>query len=146
LLRSLYSGKCGYKSETGGMLKDVRALDINTIRKYYKDIYRPDNLCLIIVGDISVDQVIGSLSPYIEGIVKKGISIDESRERPWSSIPPPLTSSSTYDIQFPSEDESMGSVYIGWRGPDWTDFESLDALHILWTYLTDSTLAPLQRI
>ena len=44
ILCSLYPGVCGYKSETGGIMKDLRTLTIETIRVYHKSYYRPDNL------------------------------------------------------------------------------------------------------
>lgn len=36
-------------------------------------------------------------------------------------------------------------VHIGFRGPLWSDFESRTALDIMWRYLTQSSVSPLQQ-
>ena len=48
-----YPGVCSYKSETGGRLKELRELTNETIRAYHKSYYRPDNLCVIVSGQVS---------------------------------------------------------------------------------------------
>ena len=40
-----------------------------------------------------------------------------SMERPWQSPVPPFQESVVEEISFPAEDESVGLVRIGWRGP-----------------------------
>ena len=48
-------------------------------------------------------------------------------------------------IQFPTEDEESGSILMGFRGPSCNDHYSLSALSIILDYLTDTSIAPLQR-
>lgn len=48
--------------------------------------------------------------------------------RPWMVPVPPLTTSSTIEVHFPSDDETAGDVKIAWRGPDWCVFAVICAL------------------
>jgi hypothetical protein len=51
-IRSLYPGESGFHSETGGKMANLRALSYETVRKYHADFYRPDNLCVIVAGQL----------------------------------------------------------------------------------------------
>lgn len=48
-------------------------------------------------------------------------------------------------IKFPTEDEESGSILMGFRGPSCRDHYSLSALSVILDYLTDTSIAPLQR-
>lgn len=48
-------------------------------------------------------------------------------------------------IPFPSEDESTGLVSMAWRGPAYADQQAWTMLRLLWSYLTDSAVAPLTK-
>ena len=50
-LNNLYPGS-GYSTETGGLMKELRTLTHETVQAYHQEFYRPDNLCLIITGNI----------------------------------------------------------------------------------------------
>lgn len=89
--------------------------------------------------------------------------------RPWvnSYIPPmesnvvgvypPYSSMNVYDdddddakkpsplvINFPSEDESRGTISIAWRGPPYSARSTWAHLSLLWDYLSESAASPLQ--
>lgn len=66
-------------------------------------------------------------------------------DRPWQTPVPPLGESIEKVIKFPTEDEESGSILIGCRGPACCDHYSLSALSVLLDYLTDTSIAPLQR-
>ncbi|KAB7495161.1 Uncharacterized protein Anas_07456 [Armadillidium nasatum] len=54
LIRILYPSPSGYRYETGGMLANLRNNITNEkIREYHKAMYRPENLYVIITGDIN---------------------------------------------------------------------------------------------
>ncbi len=65
--------------------------------------------------------------------------------RPWSSEAPPLAASVVETVAFPADEEDVGVVRVAWRGPDWRDQAAIVACEVLWEYLTDSPIAPLQR-
>lgn len=66
-------------------------------------------------------------------------------ERPWQTPVPALQKSVEKVVRFPTEDEESGSVLVGFRGPLCSDRYSLSALSVILDYLTDTSIAPLQR-
>jgi Zn-dependent M16 (insulinase) family peptidase len=46
---------CGYSSETGGKLACLRDLTNAKVQQYHRDYYRPENLCLVVVGPVDVE-------------------------------------------------------------------------------------------
>lgn len=83
LLQAAYPN-CGYKTETGGRLYNLRnSTSIEKIRAYHKQIYRPENLTLIIAGKVSPDRVFEALKPLQEKI--KSIPKVEGFVRPWQT-------------------------------------------------------------
>ena len=47
-------------------------------------------------------------------------------------------------INFPSEDESRGTISIAWRGPPYSARSTWAHLSLLWDYLSESAASPLQ--
>ncbi|GES88292.1 metalloenzyme, LuxS/M16 peptidase-like protein [Rhizophagus clarus] len=143
--RLMYPEGCGYRSETGGLMENLRVLNVETIRQYHRDYYRPDNLCLIITGKILHDELLKTLNPIDERISKK--SSLQIHKRPFVDSAPIqlLEKSIQEEIEFPDEDESMGQVVITWLGPLIDEFLEIKALEILHTYLTDSAASILQK-
>lgn len=90
-------------------------------------------------------------------------------ERPWQSLIPPLVESADLELPYPAEDEAVGMVRVGWRGPKakvseavWRgqsalavsppphtpatqDRYKLTAVETLLSYLCDTSVAPLQK-
>ncbi|KAJ3369417.1 Presequence protease, mitochondrial [Allomyces arbusculus] len=144
MLQLLYPPPSGYCSETGGLMRKLRELDIDQIRKYHARFYRPDTLCLVITGTVDQAAVLDALVPFEDKIAAKGPLPEVPR--PWVGKPiKPLEESVTETLLFPDEDESMGSVYIAWRGPAIGDALALAKLDALLMYLTDSSVAVLQQ-
>lgn len=144
MLHALYPGVTGYKSETGGIMADIRALSNQAIRDFHKAYYRPDNLSLIITGKVEPEQLFPVLSKYEqERIASKGAL--PSMTRPWQSPVPPLTAPVRQTVQYPSDDETVGMVTIAWRGPEWSDFVTRLAIDELWSYLSKTALSPLHK-
>ncbi|CAL1295066.1 unnamed protein product [Larinioides sclopetarius] len=144
MLRSMYPGHCGYKSETGGLMKNLRESTTNgKVRAYHKEFYRPENLCIIIVGQINAEKVFEALEP-----VEERIANDSERTpfvRPWQSPVPPLPESVTLEINYPSDEDEHGLVIAAWRGPLANDYSQLISIQILMDYLTDTSVSPLNR-
>lgn len=71
LHRAVYPN-CGYKSQTGGVLHNIRTSTTNDkVRSYHKKFYRPENLTVIITGKISPERVFEALKPLQEKIKSK---------------------------------------------------------------------------
>lgn len=65
--------------------------------------------------------------------------------RPWQDSIPPLLEPVNTRVQFPTEDESSGIVIVGCRGPKAQDYYEMTAVEVICEYLTDTSVAPLQR-
>ncbi|KAI4464378.1 presequence protease [Holotrichia oblita] len=145
MARKMYPGKCGYSSETGGIMKNLRETCNNTkVRNYHKEFYRPENLKVIITGQVKPEDVFKALEPLEIKIMSKG---DRGRfARPWQNPCPPVEKSENIIIKYPSDDESNGIFSVSWRGPSAVkDQYTLMSCSILLKYLTDFTVSPLQK-
>ncbi|KAF9586373.1 hypothetical protein BGW38_006117 [Lunasporangiospora selenospora] len=143
--RIMYPVNSGYRYETGGLMANLRSLGAEKIRQYHRDYYRPDNLCLIVSGQVDHGKLLDALAPVEERILSKGPL--PPMKRPWVDSPqaPLMTETTNTTVTFPSEDEDMGEVWINWFGPPVTDFLTYTALDILEIYLTDSAVAILRK-
>jgi Zn-dependent M16 (insulinase) family peptidase len=73
LARAMYPGHCGYSSETGGIMKNLRESTTNSkVREYHKQFYRPENLKIIITGQIKHEDVFQALESLEQKILLKG--------------------------------------------------------------------------
>ena len=145
-LQLMYSGECGYKSNTGGRLKNLRESTTNEkIRNYHKNFYRSENLCIIIAGEIDTQAVFKSLISIEDKIFKVKDSLPHF-ERPWQTPVPPLVSSVEKTIQYPSDNDDNGIVVIAWRGPlAMSQYQDLISLSLLTSYLNHTAISPLQQ-
>ncbi|XP_060600571.1 uncharacterized protein C05D11.1-like [Ruditapes philippinarum] len=144
LIRALYPGHCGYKSETGGIMKSLReSTSHKKVCSYHKEFYRPENLCLIITGQIKPEEVFKGLQPLEDKIISKG-SLPKFT-RPWQSPVPALPGSVEKLVKYAADDETHGIVIAAWRGPPAKDQYSFNSVGLLLDYLTDSAISPLQR-
>ncbi|EDV28100.1 uncharacterized protein TRIADDRAFT_21141 [Trichoplax adhaerens] len=142
--RDMYPGHCGYKSETGGILENLRSSTSHQkVCDYHRSFYRPDNLGLIITGQIKPQDVFQKLESFEKRILQMGKL--PTFDRPWQSPVPPISSSVYRNIQFPNDDDSVGLVIHGWRGCSANDYHNMVTIGILFKYLTDTPVAPLQR-
>jgi Predicted Zn-dependent peptidases, insulinase-like len=109
LVREMYPGHCGYKSETGGIMSNLRDSTTNEkIRAYHKAFYRPENLCLIITGQVEAEDIFRALKPLEEKIMAKGDRGDFTRS--WQSPVPPLTASLDKSVPYPCDNEDNGKM------------------------------------
>ncbi|PSN43334.1 hypothetical protein C0J52_14179 [Blattella germanica] len=145
MIRAIYPGHCGYKSETGGIMKNLRESTNNIkVRNFHKEFYRPENLTLIIAGQVKPDEVFQALAPIEDKIVSKGNRGQYTR--PWQTPVPALTNSEDIKVPYPCDEEDNGMVYIAWRGPSAVkELYRMSACLILLKYLTDTSVSPLQK-
>lgn len=144
MLRLMYPEPSGYRSETGGIMKNLRESTNNEeIRKYHAEFYRPENLCIIVAGRVELRDLLSALLPFEERILSKGER--SPFVRPWQSAVPPVTESRDDVVLYPCDDETNGLVSAAWRGPGCKELKKLAALGQLSEYLTDSAISPLQR-
>ncbi|KAI0068340.1 hypothetical protein BV25DRAFT_1875780 [Artomyces pyxidatus] len=144
-----------YRSETGGLMENLRQLTVEQIREYHKKYYVPHNLSLIVGGKLSSGT--SSLLSVIQKEVEPNLiahGYDKGYrppgwKRPFQETPsvkrPPIKENITEVVEFPEKDESMGEITIGFLGPETDEFLEIEALDILGTYLTSSATAPLAK-
>lgn len=145
LLRNIYP-EHGYSKETGGIMKEIREnLSIDTIRKYHHRFYRPENLAVIVAGQVDIDEIEKALKPIDVKILKRKNSYPEF-EKPWQTPVKPLKQSKDIKILFPSDEEESGLVHIGFLGPKaTTEYETLTACYTLLKYLCETSVSPVQQ-
>lgn len=161
LLRSLYPGKCGYKSQTGGLLKNLRESTSNTkVRDYHEKFYRANNLCVVVTGSVQPEQVFAAVKSIEDKVAAKeneriSQGVPKNSERPWQSPVEPLNESKHKKILYPSDTNEDGLVYVGFRGPNivsnrseseiLSNYEELLAVSLVLEYLDSTATSPLQR-
>ncbi|XP_014676544.1 PREDICTED: uncharacterized protein C05D11.1-like isoform X2 [Priapulus caudatus] len=144
MLRAIYPGECGYKSETGGIMENLRtSTSHKKVCGCHRAFYRPENLCLIVTGQVEVKDLFSALADFEAKIESKGDRGPYTR--PWQSTIPPLSRMQEQTIQFPSDDEEHGLVLVAWRGPQAKELHLVSAMMVLLEYLTDTAVAPLQQ-
>ncbi|XP_017886890.1 uncharacterized protein C05D11.1-like [Ceratina calcarata] len=145
LSRAIFPGKCGYKSITGGALKNLRESTTNEkVKKYHQQFYRPENMTIIITGQVKHADVFKALQAIEHKIVSKGRR--GFFKRPWQDPVPPLTESIDLDVYYPCDDEDNGIVQIAWRGPSAVkEIYDLNGCTLLLKYLSDTSVSPLQK-
>lgn len=119
--RLLYPKECGFRYETGGMTDALRVLTTERIRKFHEEMYQPNNLSVIVVGEVDHSELLKILENFEESILHRFPSVRV--KRPWIDSPPVplLTTSSVATVEFPEKDESMGEITVAWLGPHCAD-------------------------
>ncbi|XP_055534540.1 uncharacterized protein C05D11.1-like [Wyeomyia smithii] len=144
MLRAIYPN-CAYSSETGGIMANLRTSTNNEkVRAYHAAFYRPDNLHVIITGQIEPDDIFKALEPIEQKILSKGEL--PPFVRPWQTPVAPLLESKTLKIVYPADEEDCGLLDVAWRGPKATsEYAELTACSVLLRYLSDTSVSPLQQ-
>ena len=144
MVRAVYPGRCGYRSETGGIMANLRDSTSNEkVRAYHKQFYRPENLGLIITGQVKAEEVFAALEVVEQSIAEQGER--EPFLRPWEGEVPRLEVGREISVSYPADEEDNGMVYVAWRGPSSvTSLYKMFATMILMEYLTETSVSPLQ--
>lgn len=144
MLQGLYPGHCGYKSETGGIIENIRtSTSHKKVFDYHKAFYRPENLCLIITGQVKPEELFAKLKEFEKKSICKNITTPF--QKPWQSPVDPLLETVEKIVPYPSDEETHGMVLSAWRGPKAKEQQLVMALKILLEYLTYTAISPLQR-
>ncbi|XP_057672406.1 uncharacterized protein C05D11.1-like isoform X1 [Diorhabda carinulata] len=146
VLRYIYPGRCGYSSEVGGRMKNLRESTSNEkCRAFHKAFYRPENLKIIICGKVEAQDVFDSLTNLEELILSKGKF--DPFERPWQTPIPPVPESKDMVVKYPSDEETNGMFCAAFRGPSLVDdYYTVEAVLILLEYLSTYATSPLNKM
>jgi Zn-dependent M16 (insulinase) family peptidase len=124
LLELLHAPGSGYSSNTGGKLENLRALTNASIKQYHSDYYRPDNLCLIVTGQVEPAALLAALEPLEVKLLERRAAVlnsssngnlmqqQQPMQRPWWRDATAATASSGSGS---SEDDSTVKVTVDGR-------------------------------
>jgi len=149
LAKKLYPNS-GYNVETGGYLQNLRnSTNIGKVRAYHKKYYRPENLVLTITGRIDEQELFETLKKTEEKVLRKRAQQElEPFERPWQTPLEEinLAEDLVFEIEYPSDDETTGSVVAAWRLPEYIsdNIEMLEAYKLIMKYLTSTQVSPFE--
>lgn len=136
---------CSYSSETGGILKDLRELNVETIRNYHKDYYRPDNINIIISGNVDHEELFKSIDEFDKKLSKNLNNYKKNFTRPFSKEINKLKESIVSNVKYSADTEETGNVMISFRGPMINEYLEINALDFIIRYLTNNILAPIRK-
>jgi len=137
----------GYRSETGGRMRELRESCTHAkVVAYHRQMYRPSGVRLIVVGDVPADRLLATCETIQQRILTKGLD-HWPRDVPpcWTQPAPSLSETLTSHVRFPSDDEETGIVRVGWLTFGVNQQYERSAMEVLLTYLTDTSVAELQQ-
>ena len=145
--RLMFPEGSGYRSETGGLTKNLRTLTNDEIKEFHKKMYSPQNLCLIVSGNVPEDELLEIASRWDETLPTYS---DASISRPFvdtpdSQIPEKRTQIARSVIEFPEADESQGEILLSWIGEKYDSYERDLAVSMLLEYYTESSISPFNK-
>lgn len=146
LIRAIYPNSgYSYSANIDGIIKKLRtSTTIEKVRKFHSEFYRPENLTIVITGQVKIDYVARVLEPIEKRILSK--ETKAPFQRPWQKPFEPLIESINKRIVYPSNSEDCGIVNVGWRGPHCArEYLTLTACTMLLKYLSETVASPLQR-
>jgi zinc protease len=63
-----------YRNLAIGRVEDLRAMTVTDLKHFYDEYYRPDNACLIAVGDFDTEKLLGCVREKFSGIAHSPVS------------------------------------------------------------------------
>ncbi|KYN01438.1 Uncharacterized protein C05D11.1 [Cyphomyrmex costatus] len=144
LMKAMYPESCGYSSIVQGTSNYISEyLVLEDIRQYHEEYYRPENLTVLIVGQVDHTKVLDMLLPLEEKIISKG---DRGEfKRPWQTPIKPLTKSIDVEFQYPCYSCTGAYIRIAWQGPPIYKMYDYFSFCLISQYLTDTTEGVLQK-
>ena len=138
LLRILYPNECCYGFSASGTSETVRKdLSIEKVRNFHQKFYRPENVCLIIAGKFSAENL-------LSGLAETDKILFDDFPRHSTVIPTMSTLTSNCSIDVSTQTFGDGLVYVGWRGPSAkSDPDLVLASIVLMEFLVND---PLQKV
>ncbi|CCK73413.1 Sdd3p NDAI_0G04280 [Naumovozyma dairenensis CBS 421] len=145
--RLMFPEGSGYRSETGGLTNNLRTLTNDEIKKFHKEMYSSDNLCLIICGNVPQSELLDIMENWDSTLPEKDNS---TKKRPFLDTPESQIPSSRNEIiestvEFPELDESQSEILFSWIGEPYLSYTTDLAVSMLLDYFTESALAPFTK-
>jgi zinc protease len=125
-----------YSIPTIGWPSDIRGWTMNDLQSFYKTYYAPNNCTLVVVGDVSPDEIFALAKKYLEPIPRQ--------EPPPSvrTVEPEQTGEKRVSVERRAQTPVIQIAYKAPRGAD----PSIAALNLLQTILVGGDASRLHRI
>jgi len=123
-----------YGRSIGGTQASVAAIDAAKLREHTARFYVPNNMALILVGDVSATEVFAQVQKAFGGYARK--PVDWSRPEVEAPSDGPQT-----DVQ--TKDVSMTLIGLGFRAPSIANKRDVCAMDLLYTILSEGRKARL---
>ncbi|KAK6010807.1 peptidase M16 inactive domain protein, partial [Ostertagia ostertagi] len=140
----LYPPNNSYRVDTGGRLPSLRTTcNLQKVRDFHKKYYHLSNMMVTVSGRVNHERLLKIIETAEEEHLAE---VPASFQRPFVSLHlKPMAESSEHRVVCPSDDESRGSVEISWFGHRPTDFQEKVAFDVLFDYMSNTPVSPLQR-
>jgi len=137
--------------ECGGLTDDIAYLTRQEIVDFHRKFYRPEKISIFLCGADWNEQSLFDALDVIDGCVKSDINssicptdiLDIISEIP--NVSEEQQKGKVCIVEFPTEDDSAGSVGFAWPGAPASDLEGVICFHILFKYLRETSSSPLQQ-
>jgi predicted Zn-dependent peptidase len=108
MAKNLFEGS-GYSWPTIGYHQHLNKATIEDFQNFYNEFYQPNNACLVISGDINVDETKQYVREYF-GSIPKGKEI-ERRNTNMKDL------KGTIEVTIDDEKAQVPALFVGFRGP-----------------------------
>jgi zinc protease len=125
-----------YQIPTLGWPADIQNWKLEDLQKFFKTYYAPNNCTLVLVGDVSADEVFALAKKYLEPI-------------PRQDPPPPVRTTEPEQLGEKrvrvERDASTPLLYVAYKSPAANDSQG-PAINLLMTILADGDASRLHRL
>ena len=130
-LRTLFNVKSSSDDLVGGSVKHIKNLTREDVKNYYDKYYTPDNMNLVITGDVNPDEA-------IELVAKNFKSTKQTQGKKYLEDLTPINKTVRKD--FISPKATSAQVILGFAGPKNNDAKSQVILDIVTRYLLSTSV------
>ena len=125
-VRTLYNIKNPTDEMVGGSVKSIKNLTRQDVKDYYDKYYTPDNMNLVVTGDVNPDDVIKIVAKnFNSNKVSKGRKFEENL----------IPINKTVRKDFVSDKATSTEIILGFAGPKNSDVKERVAYDLAQTYL-----------
>lgn len=133
-----------FKWECGGLTKDIATLSTEEIISFHRCFYNPANISIIICGRMSEDFE-NTLLDLIGSVLKPSESYDSSQKYIEEVVTATNTMTGSRIVNFPSNEDDLGSVGFAWPGASAKDLTRVLSFHVIFKYLRETSSSPLYQ-
>ncbi|SSD60544.1 uncharacterized protein SCODWIG_02305 [Saccharomycodes ludwigii] len=145
----IFDDNSKYELKTNSLTKNLRNLTNDTVRKFHKEMYSSDNICLLITGNVPEQELLDIVTnfdnklPEIK-IKKRQPFVDTAAA---ATLIPRFngTTAKEATVELPELDESLGVISFSWITEKYENAMQILAIDILMEYLTEGSLSVFYR-